>query len=99
MGVLRLGLAGVLALGLSGAALAQPIGMSQVEQTDPALPPILPLREQAKVQDAIMAERLDTVVPALMRAQKIDMWVLVAREYLEDPVVATMLERTALVTS
>ena len=92
MGVLRSGLAGLLALGLSGAASAEPIPMSQVERTDPAMPPILPLREQAKVQDAILAERLDTVVPALMRAQKIDMWVLVAREYLEDPVVATMLD-------
>jgi Xaa-Pro aminopeptidase len=31
-----------------------------------------------------------------MREQKIDMWVLVAREYFEDPVVATMLDAESL---
>jgi Xaa-Pro aminopeptidase len=53
---------------------------------------IPPLREQAKMQDAWLKTRLDTIVPRLMREQKVDMWVLVAREYLEDPVVATMLD-------
>lgn len=58
----------------------------------PALPP---LREQAAIRDAILAERLDTLVPRLMRERGIDMWILVAREYLEDPVVATMLDATS----
>jgi Xaa-Pro aminopeptidase len=62
----------------------------------PAMPQILPLRERAKIHDAWLKRRLDTVVPALMRENGIDMWVLVAREYLEDPVVGTMLNATNL---
>ncbi len=62
------------------------------ETLSPALPSIAPLREQAKTRNAWLAERLDTVVPRLMREQGVDMWVLVAREYAEDPVVLTMLD-------
>lgn len=94
-------LAGALAavLAIAGAArAAEPavLPLSDVEQAHPAMPPILTLRDRARVIDAILAERLDTVVPALMREQKLDMWVLVAREYLEDPVVATMLDARSL---
>jgi Xaa-Pro aminopeptidase len=62
------------------------------EALNPAEPAVLPLRERAKLEDRILAERLDSIVPALMREQKVDMWVLIAREYVEDPVVATMLD-------
>ncbi len=54
------------------------------------------MRERARVQDAWLAERLDTVVPRLMREQGFDMWVLIAREYLEDPVMSTMLNATSM---
>jgi Xaa-Pro aminopeptidase len=57
---------------------------------------VLTQRERAKVVDAILADRLETVIPKLMREQGVDMWVLVAREYLEDPVVATMLDAESL---
>lgn len=57
-----------------------------------AQPTVLPLRERAALHDKILAERLDRLVPTLMREQKIDMWVLIAREYVEDPVLATMLD-------
>lgn len=60
------------------------------------MPDILPLRERARVQDAWLAERLDTIVPRLMREQGFDMWVLIAREYLEDPVMTTMLNATSM---
>lgn len=60
------------------------------------MPPILPLRERARVQNAWLAERLDSVVPRLMREQAIDMWVLIAREYLEDPVMSTMLNAESM---
>ena len=66
--------------------------MCQTEPADPAYPEILALRDRAKTQDAWLKQRLDTIVPALMRENQIDMWVMVAREYLEDPVVATMLD-------
>ena len=87
--------AGLLALPAS-AAQAPMLPMGETEQAHPALPPILTLRDRAKVIDAILADRLDTVIPRLMREQKTDMWVLVAREYLEDPVVATMLNADSL---
>ena len=60
------------------------------------LPAILPMRERARVVDDWLEHRLDTVVPALMRREGIDLWVLVAREYAEDPVVETMLPATWL---
>ncbi|MEL6705739.1 MAG: Xaa-Pro aminopeptidase, partial [Bacteroidota bacterium] len=55
------------------------------------IPAILSMRERAEVRDAWLERRLDTVVPMLMRRAGVDMWVLVAREYNEDPVLKTML--------
>jgi Xaa-Pro aminopeptidase len=60
------------------------------------MPPVLPLRERARVQNAWLAERLDTIVPRLMREQGVGMWVLIAREYLEDPVMTTMLNAESM---
>jgi len=82
----------------SSALAAEPlvIPMSDVEQAKPVMPEVLTMRERAKVQNALLAERLDTVVPRLMREQKIDMWVIVAREYFEEPVIATMLNAESM---
>jgi hypothetical protein len=57
-------------------------------------PQILSMRERAEVMDRWTENRLDTLIPELMRREKIDMWVLVAREYNEDPVLLTMLPAT-----
>lgn len=96
----KLAAAVVASLGLSCAAAqaAEPpiLPLSESEQARPDLPPVLTQRDRAKVVDAILADRLQTVVPKLMREQGIDMWVLVAREYLEDPVVATMLDAESM---
>jgi hypothetical protein len=62
----------------------------------PAMPHILPLRERAAVQDRWLLERLDRIVPALMRENGADMWIMIAGEYDEDPVAATMLPATWL---
>jgi Xaa-Pro aminopeptidase len=96
--LVRLLLAGATAPLLAGVAAAAPsYAPDQGEASmQPVLPPILSLRERADVQDAWLKERLDTLVPSLMREHGIDMWVLVAREYLEDPVVSTMLNATNL---
>ena len=56
----------------------------------------LPMRERAQVIDEILQERLTTVLPTLMRREGIDMWVLISREYNEDPVLKTMLPSTWL---
>ncbi|GGY51947.1 M24 family metallopeptidase [Parvularcula lutaonensis] len=58
--------------------------------------PILTERDRAALEDAWLESRLDHLVPSLMREYGIDMWVLVAREYDEDPVVETMLPATWL---
>jgi Xaa-Pro aminopeptidase len=58
------------------------------------MPVILSQREQAKIIDEILEERLRTVLPGLMRRHGIDMWVLISREYNEDPVLETFLPST-----
>ncbi|MBN8715101.1 MAG: aminopeptidase P family protein, partial [Xanthomonadales bacterium] len=44
----------------------------------------------------ILAERLDTVVPKLMRDNHASMWIVMAREYFEEPVIATMLNAESM---
>lgn len=69
-----------------------PLTLSETEQAAPALPRILAPRERAELENRILAERLDTIIPQIMREEGIDLWLLVAREYFEEPVVATMLD-------
>lgn len=57
---------------------------------------VLSSREQARVIDEILAERINTLLPALMEKNNIDMWVIISREYNEDPVIKTMLPSTWL---
>lgn len=57
---------------------------------------VLPLREQARVMDEMLADRINNLLPQLMERNKIDMWILVSREYNEDPVLKTMLPATWL---
>jgi Xaa-Pro aminopeptidase len=89
----RAALIGAAALLAAAPALGQePAGLSETEQAAPALPRILPPRERAVLENRILAERLDTLIPQIMREEGIDLWLLVAREYFEEPVVATMLD-------
>lgn len=57
---------------------------------------ILPERQRAKITDQIQAERFNTVLPMLMDRSGVDMWVIISREYNEDPVLRTMLPATWL---
>lgn len=88
--------AAALAAGGAQAAEAPLLPMSPTEAAHPALPPILSQRDRAALVNRILAERLDLVAPRVMREQGYDMWILVAREYMEDPVVATMLDAESL---
>ena len=54
-------------------------------------PRILPMRERAAVIDRWLTTRVQTVLPGLMRRTGIDMWVIISREYNEDPVLRTFL--------
>ena len=80
------------ALAATPALADAPLALTETEEAAPALPAILPPRERAEVENRILAERLDTLIPQIMRAEGIDLWLLVAREYFEEPVVATMLD-------
>ncbi len=60
------------------------------------VPHVLSPREQARVQDQLLKARFEQVLPDLMREQGIDMWVLICREYNEDPVLKTFLPATWL---
>ncbi len=44
------------------------------------------LREQAEIRQAWLSERLETVLPQLMREHDVDLWIVAMREYNEDPV-------------
>ncbi len=57
---------------------------------------ILSERERAKIQDAILADRFENLLPSLMDRAEIDMWIVISREYNEDPVMRTMLPATWL---
>ena len=57
---------------------------------------ILPLKERAIVMEEIQHDRFTKLLPALMKEHHIDAWVLITREYNEDPVVKTMLPPTWL---
>lgn len=57
---------------------------------------VLSLREQAKLVDEVLADRLNHLLPELMQRNGVDMWVLISREYNEDPVLKTMLPATWL---
>ena len=52
---------------------------------------ILGLKERARVISEIQKDRLDNLLPKLMDETGIDMWVLITREYNEDPIIKTLL--------
>jgi len=57
---------------------------------------VLAERERAQIVDEVLAERFNEVLPKLMDRTGIDMWILISREYNEDPVLRTMLPSTWL---
>ncbi|WP_256926739.1 M24 family metallopeptidase [Sphingomonas sp. TZW2008] len=85
-------------MGVSILALALAAGQTPVaaDLHAHAMPAILPLERRAETEDRWLKLRLDRVLPTLMRRDKVQMWVLVAGEYNEDPVVETMLPATWL---
>jgi Xaa-Pro aminopeptidase len=63
---------------------------------DPTRTVPLPLRAQADVRDRWLTQRLLDLLPGLMDRAGIDLWLVVGREYNEDPVLATLLPSTWL---
>ena len=54
------------------------------------------LREQAALRQEWLRQRMETVLPALMRKHGVDMWVIPMREYNEDPVFSSIVSPTTL---
>ncbi len=57
---------------------------------------VLSERDRATVIDEVLADRFNNLLPKLMDRADIDMWVVISREYNEDPVLKTMLPSTWL---
>jgi hypothetical protein len=55
-----------------------------------AMGAILPLRDRVTVENRILEERLETLLPRLMAESGLDMWLVIAREYADDPVYASL---------
>jgi Xaa-Pro aminopeptidase len=54
-------------------------------------PKILSEQDRAVLIDELLEDKMNNYLPKLMRKEGIDMWVIISREYNEDPVMKTML--------
>ena len=57
---------------------------------------VLTLRDRSEIRNRLLKDRFESVLPDIMERTGIDMWIIVAREYNEDPVIKTMLPATWL---
>jgi Xaa-Pro aminopeptidase len=57
-------------------------------------PQLLSMKDRAVVIDDLLKDKVENVLPNLMERTGIDMWVIVSREYNEDPVIKTFLPAT-----
>jgi len=51
---------------------------------------VLPPHERVEAENRLLTERLDHLLPALMSEAGLDMWIVINREYAEDPVYFTL---------
>ena len=57
---------------------------------------VLPLKDRVKAIEEIQKDRLENLLPQLMEREKIDCWVIITREYNEDPIIKSLLPPTWL---
>lgn len=57
---------------------------------------ILSPRERVEPENQIVAERLESLLPTLMAEVGLDMWLIINREYAEDPVYFTLVPQPSL---
>ena len=62
--------------------------MKSIPLTTRAIPT---LREQADITNRWLKTRLHTILPEIMQREGLDMWIISAREYNEDPVLMSLL--------
>ncbi|MET0892397.1 MAG: hypothetical protein ABWY01_02375, partial [Pseudoxanthomonas sp.] len=51
---------------------------------------VLAPRDRVAPENAMLQERLDALLPQLMKDADLDLWLVIAREYAEDPVYFTL---------
>ena len=79
---------------LSLAPVQDPATWNQGVTVD-TTPAGLPHRDRAAAENRMLRDRLDTLLPQLMREADLDMWVVICREYAEDPVYLTLVPSPA----
>ena len=52
-----------------------------------------PYEHRPAIQNAIVKERLESLLPGLMREAGLDMWLVIAREYNDDPVFLSLVPK------
>ena len=53
---------------------------------------VLSVKEQAVTINEVLTDRIDNLLPKLMDEAKIDCWLIISREYNEDPIIKTFLQ-------
>jgi len=61
----------------------------------PEMPAVAPVRDRIEPVNRMLVDRLDNLLPTLMREVGIDMWLVINREYVEDPVYLTLVPEPA----
>ena len=69
---------------------------SELAKANSAYSQILPMMQRAAFIDDIIEKRVKTLLPQLMNEHDMDMWILISREYNEDPILKTLLPATWL---
>ena len=80
--------AGLAALVLTMTASAEPAQGRVIESADGFS--VLSTRERVEPENRMVRERLETLLPRLMAETDLDMWLVINREYAEDPVYFTL---------
>lgn len=79
------------AIALITGAQAQATEFSQGRQLQSASDfSVLASRDRVSIENTILKERLEVLLPQLMAETKLDMWLVINREYAEDPLYFTL---------
>ena len=78
----------VLGVAILGVGMVTPETSAQISKDLPGA------REEAAIRQAWLKARLERVLPSLMRKHRVDMWLVICREYNEDPVFRSLVSPT-----
>lgn len=80
----------VLSFGAIPTGLAMSGEFQQERAVTPGAHTVLPPRDRIEPENRMLVDRLDNLLPRLMTETGIDMWLVLNREYAEDPVYFTL---------